>query len=403
MKHDLLKKSQYYLDKLCNSINDRSVGSAGNRQSTDFFNSVISELGWKTTMPEFDAIDWRSKGAILRSEGCSFDVFSSPYSTGFIGEAFLREVASVEELENAAIEGDFVLLHGDIAREQLMPKNFVFYNPEGHRRIISLLENKGPAAIISATGRNSALAGGVYPFPLIEDGDFDIPSVYMTEEEGKKLKSFAGQTFYLESMAERIPGKGCNVIAGKGNPESSRIIITAHIDAKKGTQGAIDNATGVIVLLLLAELLKDYNGPHYVEIVAFNGEDYYAVPGQMNYIMNNRENFSKTILNINIDGAGYKQGSSAFSLFDLPGNIREVADEIIKATEGIEEGVLWPQGDHSIFIQSGIPAIAVSSKWFIENMDTQDITHTTKDNTSIVDCTKLVDISFAINSLVRRI
>ncbi|MBK9392004.1 MAG: M28 family peptidase [Bacteroidetes bacterium] len=34
------------------------------------------------------------------------------------------------------------------------------------------------------------------------------------------------------------------------------MVVTAHIDAKKGTPGAIDNATGVIVLLLLSELQR---------------------------------------------------------------------------------------------------------------------------------------------------
>ena len=89
----------------------------------------------------------------------------------------------------------------------LMPKNFVFYNPEEHQKIIALLEKGEPKAIICATGRNAALAGGVYPFPLIEDGDFNIPSVYMTEEEGKKLIQYAGKNIFLESRSRRIPGR----------------------------------------------------------------------------------------------------------------------------------------------------------------------------------------------------
>lgn len=225
----------------------------------------------------------------------------------------------------------------------------------------------------------------------------------MTEEEGKKLIQYTGNTFSLESHSERIPGKGFNVIAGKGDPSSSRIIITAHIDAKKGTPGAIDNATGVIVLLLAAELLKDYHGPNYIEIAAFNGEDYYAVPGQMNYIRSNQANFSKTILNINIDGAGYLESQTAFSLFDLPEEIKREAYRIIEETDGISEGSQWAQGDHSIFVQYGIPALAITSKWFLDNITTQDVTHTPKDNPDIVDCHKLVDIAYAINSLIRKI
>lgn len=399
----LLKKCNEYLKTFCIDIPERCVGSAGNRQATSFLEKELSKLKWETEMPEFEAIDWKENGAILKSGDDYFNVLVSPYSNGFRGEGELVAASTVSELSDLNATDKIIFLYGDIAKEQLMPKNFVFYNPEEHQRIISLLENSGALAIISATGRNAALAGGVYPFPLIEDGDFDIPSVYMTEEEGKKLLSKTGKTVFLESKSERIPGKGYNVIGRKGSSASPKIVVTAHIDAKKGTPGAIDNATGVVVLLLLSELLKDYNGNKLIEIVAFNGEDYYAVPGQMNYIAANSGNFKNVLLNINIDGAGYREGLSAFSLFDLPEDIHQQTQKVIGQYKGITEGIQWPQGDHSIFLQYGVPAIAVSSKWFIDNIGDQDITHTPKDNITIVDCNKLIEISHALNTLIRSI
>ena len=70
--------------------------------------------------------------------------------------------------------------------------------------------------------------------------------------------------------------------------------------------------------------------------------------------------------------------------------------------DGINEGIQWPQSDHSIFIQYGCPAIAVSSQWFIEHMDNQDITHTPKDNLDIVDSRKVVEIAEALNWFLMR-
>ena len=400
---ELYEKSLAYLNTLCHDIPERCVGSDGNRQATSFFEKEISFLGWETDMPDFDAIDWQEEGAKLYYGGLDFNVLVSPYSIGFQGEAILVSASDIRELEKLDARGKIVLLHGEIAWEQLMPKNFVFWNPVEHQRIITLLEKSGVKAIICATGRNAALAGGVYPFPLIEDGDFNIPSVYMTEDEGKRLLQLRGETIYLESKSKRIPGKGYNVIGKRGNENSKKFVVTAHIDAKKGTPGAIDNATGVIVLLLLADLLKDYNGNYQIEIVAFNGEDYYAVPGQMNYIKANKDNFDNILLNINIDGAGYRKGKSAFSFFDLPDILQKAVEDVIQQSPGIIKGVQWPQGDHSIFLQYGKPAIAVSSKWFIDNIDKQDITHTPKDNADIVDCNKLVEISEALNLFIRKI
>lgn len=394
------KKSVSYLKILCEDIKERNVGSAGNRQATDFFKNEISSFGWNSETSELNVIDWEDGGATLQTEDISFKVLVSPYSLGCNVRGELTSISNIEEFERAEISGKIVLLYGEIAKEQLMPKNFVFYNPEEHQKIISLFEEKKPTAIISATGRNSALAGGVYPFPLIEDGDFDIPSVYMTEEEGKRLLPNTGKSVFLKSHSRRIPAKAYNVIARKGKKVSERIVITAHIDAKKGTPGAIDNATGVTALLLVAEMLEDYEGERMLEIVALNGEDYYAVPGQMDYIYKNQNKFNEVSLNINIDGAGYKEGKSTFSLFGLPEEMEEKVNSILAEYDGITEGIPWPQGDHSIFVQQGCPAIAVSSKWFIDHMDSQDITHTPKDNAGIVDCRKVVELAEALNRLI---
>ena len=89
-----------------------------------------------------------------------------------------------------------------------MPKGFEFYNPEAHQRIVRLLESLRPAAILTATSKNPDLAGAVYPFPMITDGDFDIPSAYLTDREGEQLLLFSGQMAALTIQAERVPSSG---------------------------------------------------------------------------------------------------------------------------------------------------------------------------------------------------
>lgn len=399
----LVQNCTTYLHKLCVEIQDRSVGTEGNRKAASYFETTITSFGWAAERQEFEAVDWEEDGARLQVGDRSFEVLVSPYSLGCDVQGELVSVADLHELEGKEIHEKILLLHGEIAREQIMPKNFVFYNPEEHQRIISLLEKGSPAAIVCATGRNSSTAGGVYPFPLIEDGDFDIPSVFMTEEEGSRLLPLAGKTALLQSRSTRIHGTGFNVVASKGMQSAGRILITAHIDAKRGTPGAIDNATGVVVLMLLADLLKDYDGNKGIEIVALNGEDYYAVPGQMLFLERMQGRFKEILLNINIDGAGFKEGLSAFSFYGLPEGIQKKAEAVIGKFDGITEGDQWVQGDHSIFIQNGVPAVAVSSSWLIENMDNQEITHTPKDNFEIVDCRKLVEIARALELLIRSI
>jgi len=396
-------KAKSHLNVLCSEIGERRVGSEQNRKATGYARKVLEDFGWQTELTELPVMDWMTDGAQLTCKGQSFEIFSSPYSLGCDVQGELVAVNAISQLEQSQIKGKIVLLYGEIASQQIAPKNFPFWNPEEHQHLISVLEKGAPQALICVTERNSALAGGVYPFPMFEDGDFDIPSVFMKDTEGEKLLAFAGQTVKLTSQAKRIPETAFNVIGRKSAETKNRIVITAHIDTKINTPGAIDNGTGVAILLMLAELLKDYSGIYPIELVVFNGEDYYGAPGQVKYVEQNAGHFGDILLNINIDGAGYQEGFSCFSGFDLPENINTALQEVISSTPEIVEGLPWYQGDHSLFLQNDCPAIAVSSQWFIENMECQEITHTHKDNLSIVNFERVAECAFGIAELIKKI
>jgi aminopeptidase YwaD len=343
-------------------------------------------------------MDWHDGGADLIVDGEPFAVSVSPYSLGGHAESPLVVISTTKELEAADVRNRVVLLRGEIAKEQLMPKNFAFYNPDEHKHIIQLLEAKRPLAIVAATSRNPQVAGAVYPFPLFEDGDFDIPSVYMTEEEGSRLARCEGQGVVLDIRANRIPAEGCNVIGRKGANPHRRVVLFAHIDAKEGTPGATDNATGIVVLALLAELLADYSGDLCLEIVALNGEDYYSAPGEMDYLRRNAGRFDEIVLGINIDGAGYCEGRTAYSTYDCPPQIEGCIQQAFSRHSEMVEGERWYQSDHSLFLMNQRPALAITSQRFMELLTT--VAHTPKDHPGIVDPTKLVDIASALNDLL---
>jgi len=402
-KRALTEKAKVHLHVLCAEIGERRVGSEKNRQATTYAERVLKELGWQTEATELPVIDWQTEGATLTCNGESFDVFSSEYSLGCSVKGELIAINTVAQLKQTDIKNKIVLLYGEVASQQIAPKKFPFWNPEEHQHIVSLLEKGNPKALICATERNAVSAGGVYPFPLFEDGDFDIPSVYMKDTEGEKLLICKGQIVELESKAIRIPETAFNVIGRNSNQEKSRIVITAHIDTKIGTSGAIDNGTGVAAVLLLAELLKDHSSKYPIELVIFNGEDYYGAPGQVKYMEQNAGQFGEMLLNINIDGAGYKEGFSCFSPFNLPENILNALHKVFEDMPEIVEGLPWYQGDHSMFLQNGCPAIAVSSHWFIENFETQELTHTPKDNLSIVNYERVAECALALSELILRL
>jgi aminopeptidase YwaD len=397
----LSEKAETYLRRLCLDIPSRRVGSAGNRAATDFFAAQVASFGFATETPTFDCMDWREDGVALAVGGFPFEAFASPYSPGCRVRAALAAASTLAELETLEAADSVVLLHGEIARQQLMPKNFPFYNPDEHKRIIQALEAMRPAAIIAATSRDPEMVGSLYPFPLIEDGDFDIPSVYMTDRDGERLVEHIGEEVTLESRATRIPATSCNVIARKGPGSVGRVVLCAHIDAKIGTPGATDNASGVAVLLLLAELLKDYAGGLGIEVVALNGEDYYSNPGEQQVLALNAGRWDEIVLGVNIDGAGYQQGDTAYSLYECPADLAGMIRSVFAPYQQIVEGAPWIQGDHMLFLVNQRPALALTSERMTQLL--AEITHTPKDSPEVVDGTKLADIALALHSLLARL
>ena len=389
----LSARAESYLHRLCTDVLDRRVGSPGNRAATDFFSVALANYGFQVETPSFDCIDWCEGGAGLAVGETEFEVSVSPYTLGGYARGPLAVISTLDELEAAGVSHCVVLLRGELAREPLMPKGFPFYNPDRHQRIIALLEAKAPQALIGATSRNPEMAGAVYPFPLFEDGDFDIPSVYTTEEEGDRLAQREGEEVALDIRALRSPARGCNVVARKGGGRP-RVVLCAHIDSKDGTPGALDNAGGVVVLLLVAELLADYDGELAIEIVALNGEDYYSNPGQQAYLRQNAGRFDETLLVINLDGAGYKVGDTAYSLYDCPPQLSRVLEETFASHAGLVQGDPWYQGDHSLFLMNKVPAVAMTSSRMTDVLT--HIAHTPGDQRAMVDVTKLVGVALAI-------
>ena len=117
-----------YLKTLCQDISQRCVGSDGNRQATRFVEKTLAAFGWKTQSPGFDVIDWHDGGATLTAGDKNFNAKPSPYSLGCKIKAPLVCASSIDELLRSDVEGKLLLLHGEIAKEQIMPKKFVFYN-----------------------------------------------------------------------------------------------------------------------------------------------------------------------------------------------------------------------------------------------------------------------------------
>ena len=407
----LERRASEHLQHLCGEIGPRPTGSVGNHAATEYVARVFADLGFAVATPRFECLDWIDGPVLLEAGGERFAAEAGPYAPGCRLAAPLALASTVAEVERGGVAGRVLLLRGEIAREQLMPKGFTYFDAEGHRRIVRALEAAQPAAVVAATGRDPGLAGGLSPFPLIEDGDGESPSVYLTVAEGARLARFVGQAVRLESAATVVTSWGNNVVATRGAGRPRRVVACAHVDTKHGTPGALDDAAGVVTLLLLAELLADHDagsggdggagGSLAIELLVMNGEDHYANPGEHAYFVENAGRLGDVVLAINLDGVGFREGRDAHSTYGGSSELADLIADALAAEPGLVAGPSWFQGDHAVFAMNGVPALAVTSERVEELMAA--VVHTSTDTIEGVDPAKLVRLARVLRGLIARL
>jgi aminopeptidase YwaD len=361
---------QNHMKTLCQTIGARPTGSAKNKSAVDYAFGVLQNCGLQTYKQEFDWIDWRNYGATLTIDGQSVPAEPAEYSLPCDINAEFICLDTVAALQKAEVSNRIVVMHGDLCKETLMPKNFEFYNPEEHKLIIALLEEKAPKAIITAIPNRDH---------VIQDGDFNISCAVVSDKTMNAFLGNASRTAKLVINTERIPVKAHNVIATYGTGHD-KVCFSAHIDTKPATPGALDNASGVSVLLTLAESLAGKEYPFQIEIVLLNGEDYYSIPGERAYMGGLTKEYRMAV---NVDGVGLKESATSISFYECPENLENRIMEFVERTNGIERIEPWPMGDHMIFASFGIPTIAMTAGNIFNLIGS--VTHSPDDDMKYID------------------
>jgi aminopeptidase YwaD len=385
------------LEALCAVVPDRRPGSPGNHAATDLVARTLTDLGWTVEMPAFPVVDWAGEPGQLTLDGRTWPVHPSPYGTGWSGTARLHAAGSEADLAGDHA-GAILLLHGALTTGPLTPKGYPFYGSDRDTRIIDALEASGAAAVLAITGTAHGIAGAVDPFALIEDSAFTLPAGDLRRDAGGALLAVLAEhpqaVAELALPARRWPSTASNVLARRGD-QSDRITVVAHVDTKPGTPGAIDNGTGVVVLLRVAELLADLpdDARPGVELLAMNGEDSHQAAGELDYLA--ATDLSRVRLAINVDGAGHRSGPTAYSTYGTPDDL----DLAPLADHGLVEGPPWPQSDHMVFAMAGVPAIALTSSAMQALL--VELVHSPHDTPDLTDPVLLEGAAQGIAALIR--
>lgn len=163
-----------------------------------------------------------------------------------------------------------------------------------------------------------------------------------------------------EILARNVVG----VIKGKENKNT--LVLSAHFEhlGWNGDNGAVDNASGVTVLLHVAEKLKEYSKENLfnmdILITAFNGQEA-GVIGSEAFINEVKERY-ENIYNINIDCVGKKDGGDLIVEGDDNLNaelIKELSKYFSENNCSFKTGEKELSSDHEIFIRNDIYSVNI--------------------------------------------
>ena len=364
----------------------RAVGTAGNQKVTALVKEQLEQNGYEVTNLPFQCMVWEDGESWIEWDSRKQSVSVSPYSKAFDGEGTAQAVSSVEALADLSCEESIVFLTGELSAESLQPKDYPFYYPDEHKQIIDLLEAKKPLAVIAVTGKD--MMSGMEPFPMFDDGNFEIPSGYLSINDFEAIRELViGNRVYLhlDSRCTKVQSGQLYGEKKAQNPKG-KIVIGGHMDTKNHATGALDNAAGIVTLLKTAEKVTEekVTAENYdIGIVPFNSEEYFGADGELAYLGKVQSDGDNVALFINIDSVGHIGSKAAVSLYNIPEEMTELITGMLAEREDVVIGEQWYAGDHAAFAFRGVPCIAVtSSDIFAGGLND---THTMRDTVDTVD------------------
>lgn len=385
--NELAKQIQKHLVYLAGTLGPRPLGSAANRAAVDYLLDVLQTAGLQVERQGFPCPAWEVFATRLRLGGRELEAWPNPFSPPGQAEGPLAVFATLAELEAADIAGRLVLLHGEPVDGGLATPG-AMYHPERDRKVSARLAAAGPAAVLTVNNRPGNCER------MFADWTLPFPSATVPPETARVLLQAGAEPVALEIAAESRPAEAANVIARlPGGGDRPKLVLCAHLDTKPGTPGAFDNASGVAVLLALAERWAGRVFPVELEWVFFDGEEFGGV-GDTVYAEAYEHNFARVLAAINVDGVGAWLGAT--SVTQLAGSAAFEAH--VRAIAAGFPGVAWVEpwyaSDHYTFFSRGVPSLALTS------LGGPDITHRAADTVAWIDPLKLAGVAELVAALV---
>ena len=346
----------------------RLAGTAGNQEAADYIAGQFQALG----LQPLDGLE----DYFQPYEQEIFDPYQQTQClTAHFADGSTREYRSGVDFYPLAVQGELDL------EGELRPAA-----EEG-----DVLEILGPdGAVVGQVVRTLGATATIYPAEAMGTS-IRVPEDLFAELSGCTSVEVRGALEIRESTLSNVIG----VYSGKSR--DAAILVTAHFDHVGGYgdavyPGAMDNASGVAVLLQTARALTEgkIETPCDVVFCAFNGEDM-GLKGSAAFC--EEELPYRAVNGVNLDTLGAK-GAEALEVSDTDDAMSEQMVEAL-AQAGLSGTVVEVgNSDHAALLRSHIPAITLGEA--VEHYE--GIIHTPADTVENLDPERLEQIAEGVVS-----
>jgi hypothetical protein len=285
---------------LCEEIGERRAGSTGERRAAEFIAGRFAALGLQRIVTEeFPCTSLaKARSRVAARVGARWQTVDSEVLVG-----------APATPANKPIEGDLVWLEmpenlPQLKRGSLRGKFAVIFGPlptrvEQHRKLVAA----EPVAVIHVDERLPfpwAKSDGVYPTWVQRHGMPPMATVPYTDAWQWRLAGVrrlrvqievALRAAHSQNVIAEIPGREARLPA---------LVVTAHHDTQCGNPGADDNASGVVALLALAQMLAGRPHRRTIRFISFGCEEQLSV-GAAAYLQAHRAEMGAHGLVVNFD------------------------------------------------------------------------------------------------------
>ncbi|MCY6382868.1 M28 family metallopeptidase [Hoeflea prorocentri] len=355
MQHSKQMNLMSMFHAICD-FGSRLSGSKSEADALDYVEGYFSNLPCgEVVTHRVSYPGWSSSDCWIEIDNKRFDAFALPRSGSFSNHSARVQVVDAgrgtpEELNalRASIAGKAVVVTHE----------FMFAPDHVHRmKKYECAQALGATAFIianpdAATGRVSGSVHGTVPGFGVSA--FTGDALRSAAQSGKHVQ------FHMKSAHTPASTRTIDWSIKGTDPEFSteEIIVCAHLDGHESSENAMDNASGVAVIMALAkELCTVANFPHTVRILIFSAEEF-GLCGSKAYVDKlslEKRAAIRAVFNLDCVGGSTRFGAMTSAFAEL----KEEAERCAAQSEipvCVHEPLL-KNSDHYNFAVAGIPAM----------------------------------------------